>query len=136
MATDVAAWLIIGGIAHSSDRFQNSVTAQLLMNVLVLTQFAITFATVIVMESRQSGWGLQVFSVGMIGLGIASFYAIPQPSFSGYQAFFSSLSGMYLGWLIEIITGACAALTKCGTNAAPDIATRPSQPAVLSDEQR
>lgn len=126
VAAVIAAWLIAGGVAHSSDQFRGAGLDIVLFGFCISAQLFVTCIILTLMEVQSSSRGLHVCAVSIVCLGVASFCLIVFSSLSSMQMLFWSLSGMYAGCLLETLTGASAALASYTNYAVPLVARRPS----------
>lgn len=107
----IAGWLVIAGVAFSSE-CQNSESAQIIVLLSMLVQFFVFVALKVFIDFGWPNRGTQLFAAGMVGFGLASFYVLSLSSLSGIRAWLCSISGIYAGWIFEMVVGAMARLEE------------------------
>lgn len=114
----VAMWLVLGLIARGSEEFQASDDANMLVSFAFVTQVLACFVAIGIVCSRSLGRGAQIFAAAMAGFGISTCTVVSR-DVKGTAVVFYALSGIYVGWLVELIARPCASLTEYLNRAVP-----------------
>lgn len=96
----IASWLLIGGVAYSSEKVYNSDGAGFIVGICCVFYVMALIFTLMFDEGGNHSHG-PAFASGMIGCGLGGFRSLVVAETLGYRFLFWALGGMLAGWVVE-----------------------------------